>query len=269
MREYLIRTSHSPRPLPSGRWVMTQRWNDLLFAHWPVPAASLAHLIPDGLQVDTFQGSAWVGVVPFWMDRIKLRGLPPIPFTRAFPELNLRTYVRDQRTGMPGVFFLSLDANNLLAVAFARTLYSLPYYWAEMRLEQRSEREFSFYSRRRGAAKPVLFKARYRGLGPTRKLAESRPGSLEYFLTERYCLFTRSRSGDAMRASIHHVPWPLEEAAAEIEQNDLAAAVGIRLPDEKPVLHYSRRLAVYVWQLERLQPARAHQRIPAEAMPSV
>lgn len=269
MREYQIRTSQSPRPLPSGRWVMTQRWNDLLFAHWPVPPAAVAPLIPEGLRVDTFHGSAWIGVVPFWMDRIKLRGLPPIPFTRSFPELNLRTYVRDQETGTPGVYFLSLDANNLLAVAWARTIYGLPYYWAEMRLDQRSEREFSFYSRRRAAKRPIIFKARYRGLGPTRKLAESRSGSLEYFLTERYCLFTRSRAGDPMRASIHHIPWPLEEAEAEIEQNDLAAAVGISLPDVDPVLHYSRRLAVYVWQLERLQPARAHQRIPAEAMPSV
>jgi hypothetical protein len=106
-------------------------------------------------------------------------------------------------------------------------------------------------------------------LGPSRKLAESRPGSLEYFLTERYCLFTRSRTGDAMRANIHHVPWPLEEAEAEIEQNDLPASVGVRLPELEPVLHYSRRLAVYVWQRERLQPAPAQQRIPAEAMPSI
>jgi hypothetical protein len=218
--------------------------------------------------VDTFHGSAWIGVVPFWMDRIKLRGLPTIPFTRSFPELNLRTYVRDQRTGTPGVFFLSLDANNLLAVAFASTIYSLPYYWAEMKLQQRSEREFAFYSRRRWTNPPVIFKARYRGLGPTRKLVESRSGSLEYFLTERYCLFTRSRAGEPMRANIHHVPWPLEEAEAEIEKNDLPAAYGIQLPDQQPVLHYSRKLAVYVWQLERMQPIRAQQRIPVEAMPS-
>ena len=269
MREYLVRTSQSPRPLPSGRWSMTQRWNDLLFAHWPIPAAAVSHLIPDGLQIDTFHGSAWLGVVPFWMDRIKLRGLPPVPFTSSFPELNLRTYVRDQRTGMPGVFFLSLDASNLLAVGFARAVYSLPYHWAEMKLEQRTEREFEFYSRRRGTRPPVIFKARYRGLGPTRKLVESRSGSLEYFLTERYCLFTRSRTGEPMRANVHHIPWPLEEAEAEIERNDLAAAVGIQLPDQDPVLHYSRRLAVYVWQLERLQPARAQRRIPAEAVPSI
>jgi uncharacterized protein len=113
----------------------------------------------------------------------------------------------------------------------------------------------------------VIFKARYRGLGPTRKLAESRPGSLEFFLTERYCLFTRGRDGQPMRANIHHVPWPLEEAEAQIDQNDLASAVGIRLPDIPPVLHYSRRLAVYVWQLERLRAAQGARRL-ATAVPS-
>lgn len=268
MREFLIRTSHKPRPLPSGRWVMTQRWNDLLFAHWPLKPAALAPHLPDGLQIDTYMGSAWLGVIPFWMDRIKFRGIPPVPGARSFPELNLRTYVRDPHTGTPGVLFLSLDARNVLAVAFARTLYHLPYYWAEMHIEQRSEREFSYYSRRRLVDRPVIFKARYRGLGPTRKLAESRPGSLEYFLTERYCLFTRGRDNQPMRADIHHIPWPLEEAEAEIEQNDLPAAAGITLPNERPVLHYSRRLAVYVWQLQRLRPAHGTQRVPATAVPS-
>ncbi len=248
---------------------MTQRWNDLLFAHWPVPASSLAPLLPPGLHVDTFNGSAWLGVVPFWMDRIKFRSMPPLPFARSFPELNLRTYVRDLKTGAPGVYFLSLDAGNPIAVAFARTFYNLPYHWAQMQFEQRSEREFSFYSRRRLSAKPVIFKARYRGLGPSRKLAESRSGTLEYFLTERYTLFTADRNGQSMRASIHHIPWPLEDAEAEIERNDLASVLGLKLPNQDPVLHYSRRLAVYVWQLERLQPARSARRIPAEAVPSV
>ena len=119
--------------------------------------------------------------------------MPPIPGARSFPDLNLRTYVRDEQTGTPGVVCLSLDASNLLAVAVGRALYHLPYHWAEMQLEQRSEREFSFYSRRRFAGQPVVFKARYRGLGPSRRLAESRAGTLEYFLMERYCLFSRNR----------------------------------------------------------------------------
>jgi uncharacterized protein len=268
MQEYLVRTSHRPRPLPSGRWAMTQRWNDLLFAHWPVAAAQVAPLLPEGLQVDTFQGSAWLGVVPFWMDRIKLRGVPPVPGARSFPELNLRTYVRDQSTRTRGVYFFSLDASNLLAVVAARTFYNLPYYWAEMWLDHRSDREFAFYSRRHLSKTPVIFKARYRGLGPTRKLAETSIGTLEYFLTERYCLFTRNRSGQTVRANVHHVSWPLEEAEAEIERNDLAAAIGIKLPNEEPVLHYSRRLAVYIWPPELVRPALAGRPVTAAVTPS-
>ena len=106
MREFLVRTSHKPRPLPAGRWAMTQRWNDLLFAHWPIPAAKMEALLPDWLEADTFQGSAWLGAVPFWLDRIKIRGVPPIPGLRNFPDLNLRTYVRDRYHGNAGVLLL-------------------------------------------------------------------------------------------------------------------------------------------------------------------
>ena len=267
MREFLIRTSHSPRPLPSGRWQTTQRWNDLLFAHWPVPAAKIAPLLPGGLTPDVFQGSAWLGVVPFWLDRIKVRGLPALPGLRNFPDLNVRTYVRDEYTGTPGMYFFSLDATNLLAVALAHTFFHLPYHWAEMRLDQRSEREFAFYSRRRFSRQEVIFKARYRGLGPTRKLADVRSGTLEYFLMERSSLFTRNRAGQAERASLHHVPWPLEEAEAEIERNDLARSIGIELPDIDPVLHYSRRLAVYVWPTELVRPALAGRPVTVAATP--
>ena len=268
MQEIKVRTSQRPRPMPPGRWAMTQRWNDLLFAHWRVPAAQVTALLPEGLHADTFDGSAWLGVVPFWMDRIRVRGLPAVPGARSFPELNLRTYVRDPRTGTPGVYFFSLDGANLVAVLTARTFYNLPYYWAQMRIEEHANQGFTFYSRRRFAPEPVIFKARYRGLGPTRKLAENRAGPLEYFLTERYCLFTHNRSGALVRAKVHHVPWPLEEAQAEIERNDLPASIGIKLEEQDPVLHYSRRLAVYMWPLELALPARRRQRIPAQVMPT-
>jgi uncharacterized protein YqjF (DUF2071 family) len=237
---------------------MSQRWNDLLFAHWPMRGAEVEALLPEGLEADVFQGSAWIGVVPFWMDKIQLRGLPAIPGARQFPELNLRTYVRDVQTGTPGVYFFSLDARNLLAVGIARSFFHLPYYWAQMSIKPLKEtaggqREFSFYSRRLLSGKPVRFAARYRGLGPSHKLAQSRLGTIEYFLTERYCLFTKDAAGRVLRANIHHIPWPLEEAEAEITQNDLAEHVGLHLPDSKPLLHYSRRLAVYVWPAELVQ----------------
>ena len=255
MPDIFERTSHRPWPLPSGRWVMSQRWNDLLFAHWPMQASAIEALLPEGLEADTFHGSAWLGVVPFWMDRVRLRGLPPIPGVRKFPELNLRTYVRDSKTGASGVYFFSLDSANLLAVMVARSVFQLPYYWAQMKVEPRGDREFSFYSHRLLSSKPVRFSARFRGLGPSRRLMQSRPGTIEYFLTERYCLFTRDPLGRLLRADIHHIPWPLEEAEAEFDQNDLPASIGLRLPNIEPLLHYSRKLVVYVWSVEVVQPA--------------
>ena len=268
MREYLVRTSHKPRPLPAGRWAMTQRWNDLLFAHWPVPTVKIEALLPEWLEADTFQASAWVGAVPFWLDRIKIRGVLSIPGMRSFPDLNLRTYVRDRDTGTPGIYFFSVDSSNWLAVGMARLMYHLPYHVAEMQLEPRSDREFAFYSRRRFQDKNVIFKARYRGLGPSRRLAEIHVGTLEYFVTERTCLFSTNRAGQPIRANLHHVSWPLEEAEAEIERNDLATAVGFELPDMDPVLHYTRRLAVYVWPAELLRPVIAPRPVAVAATPS-
>lgn len=267
MLEYLVRTSRKPRPLPAGRWLLKQRWNDLLFAHWPVPVAQLAPLIPEGLQVDTFQGSAWLGVMPFWMDRIKVRNIPSIPGARSFPDLSLRTYVREERTGTPGMVCLSLDSSNLLAVAMGRALYHLPYHWSNMQMRQRSEREFAFYSHRRFAGQTVVFNARYRGLGPSQRLAESCAGTLEYFLMERYCLFSSNRDGQPIRANLHHVSSQLEEAEADIERNDLAEVLGIKLPNLEPVLHYSRRLAVYVWPAELVRPAMVARPVTVTATP--
>ncbi|MGD0547724.1 MAG: DUF2071 domain-containing protein [Terracidiphilus sp.] len=268
MLEYLVRTSRKPRPLPPGRWLMKQSWNDLLFAHWPIPAAQLAPLIPEGLQVDTFQGSAWLGVMPFWMDRIKVRHLPTLPGARSFPDLSLRTYVREERTGTPGMVCLSLDSSNLLAAMVGRALYRLPYHWAEMHLQQRSERVFAVYSRRRLAGRPVIFNARYRGLGPSPRLAQSCVGTLEYFLMERHCLFSSNRDGQPIRANLHHVSSQLEEAEADIEENGLAEALGIQLPNLEPVLHYSRRLAVYVWPAELVRPAMVARPVTVTATPS-
>jgi len=137
-----------------------------------------------------------------------------------------------------------------------------------MHIEQRTEREFAFYSRRRFAERPVLFKARYRGLGPSQRLAELRSGTLEHFLLERSCLFSRDRTGQPVRANLHQASWSLEEAEAEIELNDLAAAMGIRLPDQEPVLHYSRRLAVYVWSTELVRPALVPRPVTVAVTPS-
>ncbi|HVJ09319.1 MAG TPA: DUF2071 domain-containing protein [Acidisarcina sp.] len=242
---------------------MSQRWNDLLFAHWPVPPEQLAPLIPPQLVVDTYDGEAWVGVVPFWIDRIELRGMPQVPGIDHFPELNLRTYVRERDTNSYGVFFFSLDAANALAVAMARALFHLPYYWARIKIEPQEDRSFLYKSERLLSPHPVRFQARYRGLGPT--LPQSCPGTIEYFLTERYCLYTTNRHGELLRGNIHHSTWLLEKAEAEIRINDLPAAHGIRLPDTAPLLHYSREMAVYIWTLELAYAMAAGARAPLSA----
>lgn len=257
MNNILSTTDHRPWPLPKSPWVMTQRWNDLLFAHWPLPAAELSHLIPEQLSIDLFDGSAWVGVVPFWMDQVRVRGLPPIPGASRFPELNLRTYVRERHSDQPGVYFFSLDAANPFAVAAARMLYRLPYYWARMKISPAEDRTFHYSSERMLARKPAHLVATYRSLGkPCVK------GGLESFLTDRYVLFTAPSRRHLSRVNIHHLPWPLELAEAEFEINTLPQAHGIRLPDTKPLLQYSRELFVYVWSLEGL-PSLAGRRAAA------
>ena len=253
MRDILSSTSHRPWPLPTAHWSMTQRWNDLLFAHWPVPAAQIAPLLPEGITVDTFDGCAWIGIVPFWMDQIRLHGLPAIPGAHRFPELNLRTYVREPHTNLGGVYFFSLDAGNPLAVAYARVFYRLPYYWAKMRIDHCDNREFCYTSERRFTKTPARFRARYRSLGE----ASDKQG-LEQFLTDRYALYAAHPSGALFKGNIHHLPWPLERAEAEFEINELPAAHGIVLPDTQPLLHYSRELVVYVWSLDQM-PALARQ----------
>ena len=251
-------TEHRPLPLPRRPWAMQQRWNDLLFAHWPMEAAAIDRTLPPGLVADTFDGSAWLGVVPFGMDRIRIHGLPSVPGARAFPELNLRTYVRERGTNRTGVYFYSLDASNPLAVAIARSVFHLPYFWAQMGMQYGSEpgrsREIRYRSQRLLSAHAVRFRARYRGLGVMAQ------GPLEHFLTARYALYTADRQGTLLRGDIHHLPWPLERAEAEFERNELPQAHGFTLPDCEPVLHYSRELLVYVWATEPASRSRVFAR---------
>jgi uncharacterized protein YqjF (DUF2071 family) len=229
---------------------MAQRWNDLLFAHWPIPVAEMTRLIPAGLEVDTFDGYAWVGVVPFWMDRVRTRAFGQrcvtVPSTGTFCELNLRTYVRSRITGLRGVYFFSLDAASALAVIGARMLFHLPYFLARMSSRIESDGIVKYSSRRLLSRRSVRFEARYRGLGNV--AGSSRNGTLEYFLTERYCLFA-THAGKVLVGHIHHLPWPLEAAEGEIDINELPAAHGITLPDRPPVLHFARQLDVYIWSL--------------------
>ena len=212
----------------------------------------MAALIPAGLKVDSFDGYAWVGVVPFWMSRIRARvpGIKDqsVPFSWSFPELNLRTYVRSKLTGRAGVFFFALEAASPVAVAGARTLFHLPYFLAKMSRQTVSDGTVRYKSRRLLTSTTVGFEATYRALGRGGESSRSKPGSVERFLTERYCLFTTHR-GKVLVGNIHHRPWPLEPAEAEIRTNDLPRAHGLALPEMPPVLHFSKSLEVYIWSL--------------------
>ncbi|WP_348266932.1 DUF2071 domain-containing protein [Edaphobacter paludis] len=256
MANILETTDHRPYPLPAGRWRMAQRWSDLLFVHWPVAAEEIARLLPAGLTVDSFDGYAWVGVVPFWMDQVRTRAIGEsciaVPSASEFCELNLRTYVRSSVTGLRGVFFFSLDAASALAVAGARAIFHLPYFLARMQRRIGQDGAIEYDSQRLLTRRNVRFRARYRGLGTV--AASSSAGSLEHFLTERYCLFT-AHAGRLLVGHIHHLPWPLEAAEAEIELNELPAAHGIALSNRVPVLHFARELHVYIWSLREDQAA--------------
>ena len=236
---------------------MSQRWSDLLFAHWSIAADAIAPWLPLGLDVDLFDGSAWIGVVPFSMDQVRTRLggniSVAVPWASKFAELNLRTYVRSRTTGLKGVYFFSLDAASLLAVLGARILFHLPYFWADMEtrteasLELEGRRVIWYKSlRRRLYGNALCFQARYGPTGPPAPPSQS--GTLAHFLTERYCLFTQRR-GRVLVGHIHHLPWQLQPAEAEITTNDLAAPYEWHLPDVRPILHFSRELRVYVWPL--------------------
>ena len=214
--------------------------------HWPVEPAQLRLLLPASLELDLFEGRAYVAVVPFRMTGIRARFCPPLPGLAAFPELNLRTYVRPiNNSDRPGVFFWSLEATNPIAVATARALFHLPYMNAEMSCEERGG-EIHYRSRRtRRHEPPARFSGSYRPLRQTVKSA------LTDFLTERYCLYSADAQGRLYVGEIHHEPWPLYDAAAVIEENSIASAAGITLPEETPMLHFAKFQDVAIWPLRR------------------
>lgn len=245
--EILSVTAHRPWPLPERPWIIIQRWHDLLFAHWPLPPEQIRRLVPRDLELDTFAGEAWIGVIPFWMSNVRFRGVPPVPTASTFAELNVRTYVRaPQDAEKPGVYFFSLDAASFLAVIGARAGVGLPYFWADMRVKH-SEGQIEYRSVRKSNRHPADLAATYRPAGP---VSENK-SDLEQFVTERYCLYT-VRSGKVHRVQIHHLPWPLQPAEAEFERNTMASVNGIDLPREKPVLQFAKFLEVYIFPPEQI-----------------
>jgi uncharacterized protein len=239
-RAGLEQVDHRPWPLPERPWTIAQSWVDLLFAHWRVEAAALRKLVPAGLQLDEHDGGAWLGIAPFLITGFRLRGTLPLPFVSTFPELNVRTYVTGK--DKPGIWFFSLDTSSRLAVEAARRTYKLPYFHARTVLERRSDRvEFS------NARGERAFEAIYRD--STTAAFEPQPGTLEHFLIERYCLYAVDEEG-LHRAEIHHPPWRLRPAKAEISLNTMPPD-GVELTG-KPLLHLAERQDVVIWTLEKI-----------------
>lgn len=235
--------AHRPWPLPGVPWVLFQSWQNLLFAHWRLPPEELRPLIPAQLELDVYEGEAWLGVTPFMIRDFRARGLPAIPALSDFPELNLRTYVR--ANGKPGIHFFSLDAGSKLAAIAARVGFRLPYRTARMEIDEPGAGaggEIRFRSEREGGE--ASFRAVYE---PVDHSFEARPGSLDHFLMERYALFTVLRDGKVLQADIHHRPWPLQRARGEVGAAGLAAAEGVPLPEAAPLLHFSRRQDTLIW----------------------
>lgn len=226
-------------------------WHDLAFLHWPVDGAILRPHLPPGLELDTFDGQAWLGIVPFRMTRVAPPGLFPLPWFSAFPELNVRTYVT--AGGKPGVWFISLDASRRAAVEVARSHFHLEYLYARIDFEPKPDGWFDYRCTRRDRrAGPASFDASYRGTG---RLANPvQPGSIEYFLTERYCFYAANRRRELFRCDVEHVLWPLESAEVEIRSNRMTESIlGFSLGNAPPVLaHFSKSLDVRALPMKRI-----------------
>jgi uncharacterized protein YqjF (DUF2071 family) len=239
----LEQLEHRPWALPSAPWTWRQSWLDLLFAHWPVDAGLLQRFVPAPLKVQEFDGASWIGLVPFRMAGVMRRPFPDLPWISAFPELNVRLYVEHE--GKAGVWFLSLDATNPLAVWAAKRYFHLPYFHAQIGMRN-SGNGVHYKSQRKGMES--LFEAAYR---PTSSPYQSKAGTLEHWLTERYCLYAQAPDGTVWRNDVHHVPWPLQAAEAEIAQNTYLSSHGLSIDGPPRLLHFARRIDVVVWNATR------------------
>jgi hypothetical protein len=238
---------HAAAEAPNFPWAMRMRWRDLLFAHWAVDPAILRKLLPAGLELDLFDGRAYAGAVPFRMEGVTPRRMPAVPGLHAFPELNLRTYVH--AGGKPGVWFFSLDAGQKLAVRIARRLFHLPYFDAAFQIDASGDTVTYSAIRTHRRAFPATFAAKYWPDGP---VYLSTPGTLDSWLTERYCLYAADSEGNLYRGDIDHQPWPLQRAQAEISANTLGDWLGIEMPGPPDTLHFAQSLDVHAWLAQRI-----------------
>ncbi len=225
---------------------MRMRWRELLFAHWRVDSQILRLLVPKELELDEFDGRCYIGAVPFLMEDTSPRFIPAIPGLHAFPELNLRTYVTTG--GKPGVWFFSLDAGQKFAVRAARRFFHLPYFDADFKTDVADGVSYTSSRTHRGAA-PAQFDAIYR---PAGEPYHATAGTLEHWLTERYCLYSADSAGQVYRCEIEHPPWPLQAAHAEIRKNTLGDWLGIPMPGQPELAHFAKSIDVHAWMIERV-----------------
>jgi uncharacterized protein YqjF (DUF2071 family) len=242
-KNILKSTDHRGYPLPKGPWVMMQKWDHLLFLNWPVSPNGISVHIPSGLELDTYNGDAWISVIPFRVRNMRLRNMPQIPYFRTFLELNVRTYVKHQ--GVKGVYFFSLDASKLHAVLGAR-IATLPYFYARMKMEQ--YRDTFHYSSSRKGGQPANFKGSYQ---PIDGQFYPEQDSLNHWLLERYFLWTY-RSGELFQAGIHHKPWKVQDAAVHIDTQTLTSFLPASSLGTQPIAHYASTKTALFWMVNKV-----------------
>ena len=228
--------------------VMYHRWACMTFLHWRYPPELVQRMLPPGLTVDTYDGTAWVGLTPFLMDRVRAPGVPPVPWLSRFPETNVRTYARDG-AGRSGIWFLSLDAARLPAVLAARTGYRLPYFWSDMTVDRRGSR-VRYRGRRRWPGPHGARADADVELGPP--LDDGERDALAHFLTARYRLFTVI-AGRLAAAEVEHPDWPLHHARLDRLDQDLLAAAGLPPNGEAPLVHASPGVSVRIGLWHRVR----------------
>jgi len=242
----------APTLEPDQPVLLLQNWHHLLFLHWQVPAEELQRMIPPELTIDTFEGKAYVGLVPFTMTGVRPVLTPPLPWISNFHEVNVRTYVH-LRGEDPGVWFFSLDASSTIAVAAARAAYKLPYFHSQIEFSASNDPlpsvDFDSHRDDPNGAQPANARIRYQAMDGI--VSAASPGTIEHFLLERYILYASDSSHHLHRARVHHQPYPMQRADLLECDETLVWASGIRRPQDSPLKHYAREVNVKVYPLER------------------
>lgn len=243
-------TRSTPKDIAGRKWIIAQTWSRLLFAHWPVSAQAVRDLVPEPLEIDTFDGQAWLGIVALRMSGIRMRFLPFLPYPFPFNQLNVRTYVRDG--DKPSIYIFSMDISDPLFVIGSKLTYRLPSYNADISLTAH-ERRISFSSKRETArTAPAVFNCEYEPVSPP---YISEPDTLEHWLTERYRMYCQQPHHNAatlISGDVHHMPWRLQRANAMVGSNTMAEALNIPLPAAAPLVHYAEGVRVHLDPIRRI-----------------